>query len=135
MKTYFVVTSVIKNKDKILILKKGADDRNYPNKWSFCSGFVKEFEAAEDTALREIKEETSLDARIIKKGDLITAVDENNREHPKTWVAAVFLCETDSSKVKLCNENSEYRLVTLNEVKDYDFVPALAKDLKSLGLQ
>ena len=55
MKTYFVVTGVVKLKDKVLILKKSPDDYNYPNKWSFCSGFVKEFESAEDTVLREIK--------------------------------------------------------------------------------
>ncbi|MBI3026723.1 hypothetical protein HYY70_01285 [Candidatus Woesearchaeota archaeon] len=47
MKTYFVVTAVVKVKDKVLILKKSAKDYNYPNKWSFCSGYVKEFESAE----------------------------------------------------------------------------------------
>ena len=65
MKTYFVVTGIIKFNDKILILKKSEDDYNYPNKWSFGSGYVKEFESGEDTVLREIKEETELYAKII----------------------------------------------------------------------
>ena len=56
MKTYFAVTGIVKHMDKVLILKKSPNDWNYPGKWSFCSGYVKEFEAAEDTALREIKD-------------------------------------------------------------------------------
>ena len=55
MKTYFAVTGVVKFKNKVLILKKSPKDWNYPSKWSFCSGYVKEFESAEDTVLREIK--------------------------------------------------------------------------------
>ena len=68
MKTYFVVTGILKHKNQFLILKKAPNDRNYPNRWSFCSGFVKEFESGEDSCLREIKEETGLDAEIVKTG-------------------------------------------------------------------
>ena len=70
MKTYFVVTGIVKNKGKVLILKKSPKDWSYPNKWSFCSGYIKEFESAEDTVLREIEEETGLKAKIIKKGKI-----------------------------------------------------------------
>ena len=66
MKTYFAITGIVENKNKVLILKKSAKDYNYPKRWSFCSGYVKEFESAEDTVLREIKEETGLKARIVK---------------------------------------------------------------------
>jgi ADP-ribose pyrophosphatase YjhB (NUDIX family) len=134
MKSYFVVTGVVKHGGKFLILKKSPDDRNYPNKWSFCSGFVKEFEPAEDSCLREIKEETGLDARIVKTGKIIEVIDENNREHAKRWVVAVYLCEADKIDVKLCHENVEYKWVSLDELDDYEFVPGLTKDLKSLGL-
>src|SRR3989344_315818 len=124
MKTYFVVTGIIKNKDKYLILKKSPDDRNYPNKWSFCSGFVKEFEPAEEGVLREIKEETSLDAKIIKQGKIIEVLDNNKR-----WVVAVYLCESKSKDVKLCHENVEFRWASKEEIKNYDFVPGLEKEI------
>lgn len=129
MRTYFVVTGVVKNGDKYLILKKSAKDRNYPNKWSFCSGFVKEFESAEESVLREIKEETGLDAKIIKTGNIIKVIEKDKR-----WVIAVYLCEANSKDVKLCHENVEFRWVSLEEFKNYDFVPGLKKDLNSLGL-
>ncbi|MFH2028746.1 MAG: NUDIX hydrolase [Nanoarchaeota archaeon] len=131
MKTYFVVTGVVKNKDRFLILKKAPDDRNYPNRWSFCSGFVKEFEAAEDSCLREIKEETGLDAKIVKTGNIIEAIDKKRKIK---WVVAVYLCLANNKKVKLCHENIEYKWVSAKEFDDYNFVPGLSKDLKSLGL-
>jgi len=135
MKSYFVVTGIVKNKNKILILKKSSTDRNYPDKWSFCSGFVKEFESGEDTVLREIKEETGLDAKIVKIGKIMEIVDENNREHPKKWIVAAYLCETEGMDVKLCHENQDFKWVSEEELKDYEFVPGLEKDLNSLGLE
>ncbi len=131
IKTHFAVTGIVKNKDKFLILKKAPDDRNYPNCWSFCSGFAREFEPAEDTCLREIKEETNLDAEIVKIGKIIEVVDTNNN---KRWVISVYLCKADKTDVKLCHENVDFKWITKEELKNYQFVPGLSKDLESLGL-
>ena len=131
MKTYFVVTAVVRDKGKILILKKSSKDWNYPNKWSFCSGYVKEFESAEDTVLREIKEETGLNAKITKKGKLFEKAD---KAKGKNWVIMPFLCEVNSRNVKLDHENVEYRWLKYKDIKNYSTVPGLEKDLKVLGL-
>ena len=131
MKTYFTVTGIVKNRNKILILKKSAHYYNYPNRWSFCSGYVKEFESAEDTVLREIKEETGLNAKIAKRGRLLQVHDKNNG---KNWVMMVFLCEVKSSNVKLDHENAKFRWINYNDIKKYNTVPGLQKDLKVLGL-
>ena len=131
MKTYFSVSAVVKYKDKILILKKSHDDWNYPNKWSFCSGYVKEFESAEDSVLREIKEETGLKAKITKRGKLFEVYDKNNG---KIWIIMPFLCEVKSENVKLDHENVEFKWINNKEIKKYPTVPGLEKDLKVLGL-
>ena len=131
MRTYFAVTGIIMNQNKILILRKALDDRNYPGKWGFCSGFVKEYESAEDNVLREIQEETGLKAKIVKKGNIVEAIDEENQ---KTWIVLPFLCEPDSDEVTLCHENMDFRWIKPKEFKDYDGVPGLEKDLKRLGL-
>ena len=131
MKTYFVVTGVVKNKDKVLILKKSPKDYNYPNKWSFCSGYVKEFESAEDTVPREIKEETGLNAKIVKKGKLF---QKDDRISKKSWLIMPFLCKANSKKVKLDHENVEFRWISYKDIKKYPTVPGLQKDLKVLGL-
>lgn len=132
MKTYFAVTSVVMNKGKVLILKKSPKDWNYPNKWSFCSGYAKEFEAAEETALREIKEETGLKGRILKKGKLFETKDRKNK---KVWVIVPFLCEVKSRNIKLDHENAEYRWISHKDIGNYPTVPGLEKDLKVLGLK
>lgn len=131
MISFFVVTGIVTNGDKILILKKAPNDYNYPNKWSFCSGFVKEFEPAEESVLREIKEETGLDARIDGGPKILQVVDEENK---KRWIVAVFLCKTDSKDVKLCHENTEFKWVTKEEIDNYEGVPAFKKDLEMFGL-
>jgi len=130
-KTYFVVTGIVKNKDKMLILKKSDNDYNYPGCWSFCSGFVKEFESAEDTILREIKEETGLSATIIKKGKIIEVHDKENN---KTWVIATFICSVNQTIVKLDHENTDYCWITKEEIKNYKFVPGIIDDLKAVDL-
>jgi 8-oxo-dGTP pyrophosphatase MutT (NUDIX family) len=132
MKTYFAVTSVVLNKGKVLILKKSSTDYNYHNKWSFCSGYAKEFEAAEDTALREINEETGLKGEIVRKGKIFGAIDRKNR---KTWLVVPFLCKVRSRNVRLDHENVDYRWISCNELENYPTVPGLEKDLKVLGLK
>ena len=132
MKTYFAVTGIVKYKNKILILKKSPDDWNYPSKWSFCSGFVKEFEAAEDTVIREIKEETGLNAKILKRGNLFEVEDKKKN---KRWVVTCFLCKVNSNKAILDHENTEFRWIDFKDINKYDTVPGLKKDLKVLGLE
>ena len=131
MKTYFVVTGVVMRKGKVLILKKHPNDYNYPNKWSFCSGFVKEFEAAQDTVLREVKEETGLKAKIVKEGKLFQKDDKKNC---KSWVIKCFLCKVNSEKVKLDHENTDFKWINHKDIRNYLIVPGLEKDLKVLGL-
>ena len=131
MNTYFVVTGIVKNKGKVLILKKSPKDWSYPNKWSFCSGYIKEFESAEDTVLREIEEETGLKAKIIKKGKIFQKNDKNNG---KSWLIMPFLCEVKSKNVKLDHENIEFRWINYKDINKYPAVPGLEKDLKVLGL-
>ena len=131
MKTYFVVTGIVKNKGKVLILKKSPKDWSYPSKWSFCSGYVKEFESAEDTVLREIKEETDLEAKIVKNGKLFQKDDKIKR---KRWVIMPFLCKVNTRNVKLDHENVDYRWINYKDIKKYPTVPGLEKDLKVLGL-
>lgn len=129
METHFVVTGIVIYQGKVLILKKSMDDWNYPGVWSFCSGFVKEFEPAEKSVLREIKEETGLQVKIIKTADPIITVDKNKR-----WVVAPFLCKADSDKVVLDHENIEFRWINPKEATNYKGVPAFIKVLERFNL-
>ena len=131
MQTHFTVTAVVMHNAKVLILQKSKDDWNYPSKWGFCSGFVKEFEAAEDAVVREIREETGLTAEITKTAEIFEIED---KEKGKCWVVKCFLCKTDSDKVNLCHENQKFEWIAPKDIGKYGCVPGLKKDLKVLGL-
>lgn len=66
MKTYAIITGVIKFGEKILLLKRNPERHFSPNKWQPVSGFIGEKEPAEDAVLREVKEETGLCGKIVK---------------------------------------------------------------------
>ena len=68
MASYVAVIGVVKlnDDDHILLLKRNARRRTSPNKWQTPSGFINEGESAEEAALREVKEETSLDGTIFE---------------------------------------------------------------------
>ena len=65
--------------------------------------------------------------KIIKQGKIIEVLDNNKR-----WVVAVYLCESKSKDVKLCHENVEFRWASKEEIKNYDFVPGLEKEIDLL---
>ncbi|MBR9699521.1 NUDIX hydrolase [Candidatus Woesearchaeota archaeon] len=129
MKTYFVVTGIIRYNNKMLILKKADDDRYFPGHWSFCSGYLDEFESTEDAVLREAKEETGLDVELETEGKLVqTEVREGRR-----FLVMVYLCKASSDNIELCHENSDYRWITKEQIKEFKFVPGVIKDIESLG--
>ncbi|MCK4927261.1 MAG: NUDIX domain-containing protein [Candidatus Aenigmarchaeota archaeon] len=130
MKTYAAVVGIIKFDDKILLLKRNGKRTTSPNLWQGVSGALKEREAAEDAVLREVKEETGLDGRIVKAGEIIDVSDEFGR-----WIVIPFLVSVDSDDVRIDeNEHTEFRWVSPADVDDFDCVVGTRKDLVVLGL-
>lgn len=66
------------NRAVVLLVKRG----NHPfiNNWAFPGGFVNESESCEDAALRELKEETGITAKI----EQLYTVSTPNRD-PRGW--------------------------------------------------
>ena len=129
-KTYATVVGVVKFGEKILILKRNPNRHSSPNKWQPVSGFIGEREAAEDAALREVKEETGLDGKITNSGKVFEVIDDWGR-----WIIATFLISVNSEKVKIDKkEHSEYKWIKPKEISKFDCVAGIEKDLKSVGL-
>lgn len=131
MPTRVFTAGIVKYKDKILILRRSKNTQLSPNKWDSVGGSIKEKETAEECILREAKEETGLDVKILERGKIFEFKDE----HGNDWVVIPFLCESDSTKVKINQkEHVEYRWIYPNEIDNYDCVPDLKRDLEVLGL-
>ncbi|OGM01790.1 hypothetical protein A3K72_00235 [Candidatus Woesearchaeota archaeon RBG_13_36_6] len=130
MKTYATVVGVVKYKDRILLLKRHSKRSCSPNKWQPVSGYFKEKEAAEDAVLREVKEETGLDGKIIKAGKVFENKDKWGR-----WITKLFLIKVKSNKLKLDpHEHSEHRWIKPAEYSKFECIGDIKKDLKVLGL-
>ena len=59
-----VIIIVVNEKKKILLQKRSANKKFFPNKWALCSGLVISGESCEDAAVRELKEELGVDFQI-----------------------------------------------------------------------
>lgn len=130
MKTYATVIGVVKFGEKILLLKRNPDRHSSPNKWQPVSGFIAEREAAEDAVLREVKEETGLDGKIVKAGKVFEVTDDWGR-----WGILAFLISVNSDKVKIdLKEHSEYKWIKPKEITKFDCVAGIKEDLQSVGL-
>ena len=129
-----IVTSFIKNGDKILILKRSDKVKSMKCLWAGVSGIIEKNDATPlDRAKTEILEETGIneeEIELLKANERIKieAVQYKNHE----WNIFPFLFKTENPEIKLNWENSEFQWIKPNEIKNYETVPELEKILFSL---
>ena len=129
MSTYAVVVGIVVFKNKVLLLKRSPTKKYSPNLWEFVAGFVKEGENAEQTALREVREETKLKGKIEMAGNVFEAQDKQARR-----VVIPFLIRVSSNKIRLSREHTEFRWILPKEIDKFKCVVKAKKDLKIVGL-
>lgn len=122
-----VVSCFIKRNEKILLLKRSEKVRSYRGKWATVSGYVEKNEMPEETALKEIREEVGIGAKLIKKGEIIHVKDKEGN-----WFVHPFLFEIRSGNIKIDWEHTEYRWIRPEEIKNYDTVPMLKEALENV---
>lgn len=130
IKTFATVIGVVVNKDEILLLKRTANRHTSPDKWQPVSGYLGEREAAEDAVLREVKEETNLDGKIVKKGKVFEITDDWGR-----WIIIVFLIKAENRNIKIDrSEHTDAVWIKPQDINKYDLVKGVKKDLEVVGL-
>ena len=96
------VEAIIMKEDSFLFLRR----KNNPAKgeWWFPGGRIMKGETFKETLIREVKEETSLDVKVIK------LIGVYNRIFPDRHdITIVFLCRCFADKVILNDEHSEFK--------------------------
>ena len=133
MRSTRIVTSFIKNSNKILILKRSNKVRSMKGLWSGVSGIIENNENPKDRAKIEIFEEIGMtkdEISFIKSVEKIKISSPQYENHE--WEVFPFLFETKETKIKLNWENSEFKWIKVDELKNYKTVPNLDKILFNL---
>ena len=99
------VAKKFKDGYRFLLLKRADGEKLYPGIWQIITGRIEKGEKAFETALREVKEESGLEAC-----KLYVLPDTTTFYSPRTDAISLihlFVCIVNSDKVKLSDEHSE----------------------------
>ena len=129
-----IVTSFITNDQKILLLKRSNQVKSMKCLWAGISGII---ERGDETPLSrakiEIFEEVGIkedELKLLKSIQQLSIVSAQYKNHE--WNIFPFLFRTKNPAIKLNWENSEFKWIESNEIKNYETVPELEKILFSL---
>lgn len=127
MNTRVIVSAIITKGNNFLVLKRAGSSRFAPHEWELVSGFIDEGETAEQTILREIKEELGVDGSIQKSLPIYEMNDKDGR-----WIVVPFLASIDTQeKVKISDEHSEFEWMTLEDMSKFGYLAETISFIKS----
>ena len=128
-----IVTSFIKNDDKILILKRSDKVKSMKCLWAGISGIIENNETPLTRAKIEIFEEAGIHEEQI---ELLKAIQQIKILAPQyknhEWNIFPFLFKAKNPEIKLNWENSDFNWIEPIQIKNYETVPELEKILFSL---
>jgi len=133
MRATKIVTSFIKDNDKLLILKRSDKVKSMRGLWAGISGIIENNEEPLERAKIEIFEETGITD---EKITLIKSIEEMRVNSPQyknhEWEIFPFLFNATNPTIKLNWENSDFRWINIGELQNYETVPSLQKVLLNL---
>ena len=128
-----IVTSFLRNSEKILLLKRSEKVKSMKNLWAGISGIIENNEKPIKRAKIEILEEVGieeLDITLMKEGNKILIESPQYVNHQ--WEVYPFLFSCSNKEIKLNWENSDSRWIMLNELNNFTTVPSLDRVLARL---
>ena len=133
MRSTRIVTSFIKDNDKFLLLKRSDTVKTMKGLWAGVSGIIEKNEEPLRRAKIEIFEELGITEDKIKFLKSAAKMKVNSPQYENhEWEIFPFLFEVKNPIIKLNWENSEYKWITVDEIKNYETVPSIEKVLFSL---
>ena len=133
MRATKIVTSFIRDNDKLLILKRSDKVKSMKGLWAGISGIIENNEEPLSRAKIEIFEEVGITEdkiNLIKatEGMRISSPQYKNHE----WEIFPFLFEANNPKITLNWENSDFKWINIEELENYETVPSIQKVLFNL---
>lgn len=100
-----MVDAVVKTEGGVVLVKRGREP--YKGKWALPGGFVSYGEKVEDAAVREAREETGLNIKLIKLAGVYSDPKRDPRGHA---VSVCFLADAVGGKLKAGSDAAEARV-------------------------
>ena len=128
-----IVTSFLRNSEKILLLKRSEKVKSMKNLWAGISGIIEDNEKPIKRAKIEILEEVGIeesDITLMKEGNKILIESPQYVNHQ--WEVYPFLFSCSNKEIKLNWENSDSRWISINELNNFTTVPSLDRVLARL---
>ena len=133
MRSTKIVTSFIRDNEKLLILKRSNQVKSMKGLWAGISGIIEKDEEPIKRAKIEIFEEVGITE---DKITLVKTTEEMRINSPQyknhEWEIFPFLFESNNPTIKLNWENSDFRWIKVEELENYETVPSLQKVLFNL---
>jgi len=113
-----VVAGIIIKDHKVLVIQRTADEESFPNLWELPSGKREFLETSHDALIREIKEETNINVKVVMPVSTFEySVEKEDGIRDTTQIN--FLAEFIGGEVKLSNEHQNFAWITEDELKNY----------------
>ena len=128
-----IVTSFLRDSEKILLLKRSEKVKSMKNLWAGISGIIEDNEKPIKRAKIEILEEVGIeesDITLMKEGNKILIESPQYVNHQ--WEVYPFLFSSSNKEIKLNWENSDSRWISINELNNFTTVPSLDRVLARL---
>ena len=113
-----VAVWVMNEQNEVLLQKRSANKKQYPNKYAVCAGHIDVGEKPELAAIRELEEETGLKINI---EDLIAIDVFRNKQVENNHFKYTYLVFTNKKIQEMTmqtEEVSELKYITLEELED-----------------
>ena len=125
-KYFIAVKGLVFDGDKFLIIKRSAMARSKKGFWELPGGRLEFGETPEIALHREIQEEAGIEISIVKLLNSWILLRNNDTQ----TVGLTYLCIFKNGKVQLSQEHEEFAVINKDEIDNYNFYPAIIKDLK-----
>lgn len=126
------IDAIILDQDTILLVKRSAGSKVYPDLWSLPSGKVEWGEEVEEAVAREVKEETGFDVEVIKFTGKY--YDKKGRHPTKTMICLPHICKAISGELKAGDDAEDAKWFNLEDVKNMELAFDHKQMLKDEGL-
>ena len=128
-----IVTSFLKNSEKILLLIRSEKVKTMKSLWAGISGIIEGDEEPLARAEIEVFEEVGIEKSnisLLKQGEIILIESPQYANHQ--WEVYPFLFSTKNREIKLNWENSDSKWINVDDLNNFSTVPSLNKVLARL---